>query len=188
MIALITLHNMVFDAIERALASWLIPTAARLVFAGVLLIYFWNSAMTKLGDGVLGILSPSDGAYIQIFPKAMEAAGYDSSQLGLFHWLVAVAGTAAEFALPFLILIGLATRLAAIGMTGFVLVQSYVDITGHGVGGADLGAWFDGASGALILDQRALWLFLLLVLVLRGAGPVSVDAVLRKSWDGGPEA
>jgi putative oxidoreductase len=31
-----------------------LPTLARLTFAGVLLIYFWNSGMTKLGDGMFG--------------------------------------------------------------------------------------------------------------------------------------
>ena len=55
-----------------------------------------------------------------------------------------MAGTYAEYILlP--IIIGFLTRLAAIGMIGFVVVQSIVDITGHGVGGADLGTWFDKA-------------------------------------------
>lgn len=179
--ALIQLHNNIFDAIERSIAPILLPIAARLVFAGVLLVYFWGSATTKLGDGVLGFLSPSDGAYIQIFPKTVEAAGYDTSQLGAFHWLVTVAGTWAEFLLPLLIVVGFCTRLAALGMIGFITVQSIVDVTGHSVGGNDLGAWFDRASGALILDQRALWILLLLILVLRGAGPLSIDRLLARS-------
>jgi putative oxidoreductase len=91
------------------------------------------------------------------------------------------AGTYAEYILPLLIIIGFLTRLAAIGMIGFVVVQSIVDITGHGVGGADLGAWFDKASGALIMDQRTLWVFVLLVLVVRGAGPFSVDRLLKRT-------
>jgi putative oxidoreductase len=49
------------------------------------------------------------------------------------------------------------------------------------VGGADLGAWFDKASGALIMDQRTLWVFVLLVLVVRGAGPFSVDRLLKRT-------
>ncbi|MGG7644427.1 DoxX family protein [Rhodovulum sp. YNF3179] len=179
MTRLIVLHDTLFTWAERSLAAWLLPTLARLVFAGVLLTYFWRSALTKLGDGPLGIFRPSDGAYVQIFPRAMEAAGYDSGQLGIFHWAVALAGTWAEFLLPALILAGFATRLAAAGMIGFVAVQSLTDIYGHGVGGADLGAWFDRAPDALILDQRAFWVFVLAVLVLRGAGPLSVDAWLR---------
>lgn len=171
------------DAIARRLdaaAQDLLPTLARAAFAAVLLFYFWSSAMTKLGPGPLGFLSPSDGAYIQIFPHAVEAAGYDVSQLSAFHYLVVVAGTLAEFVLPFLIVLGLFTRLAALGMVGFVVVQSLTDIVGHGVGGDDLGRWFDAASGALILDQRLLWVLLLAVLVVLGAGPLSLDRLLKR--------
>lgn len=161
-------------SLDRA-APAVLPTLARLVFVLVLLVYYWNSGITKLGDGVFGFLNPSDGAYIQIFPHAVEAAGYDTSQLGVFHWAVATAGTLAEFILPALILIGLFTRLAALGMIGFVFVQSIVDIYGHGLGAVDIGKWFDNSAISLILDQRAFWVFLLIVLVMRGAGPVSVD-------------
>ena len=55
-----------------------LPLLARLVFAGVLVHYFWKSGVTKLGDGIFGIFNPSLGAYAQIFPKAMEAAGFDT--------------------------------------------------------------------------------------------------------------
>jgi len=157
-----------------ALAPVVLPTLARLVFAGVLLVYFWSSASTKLD----GLLTPSAGAYIQIFPRVVEAAGYDFGQLGLYHRVVVLVGTWAEFALPLLIVLGLLTRLAALGMVGFVVVQSLTDVIGHGVAGDDLGAWFDGASGALILDQRALWLVLLAVLVFKGAGPLALDRLL----------
>jgi putative oxidoreductase len=161
----------------------LLPLLARLVFAGVLLVYYWNSALTKVGDGVLGILSPSSGAYVQIFPKAMEAAGYDTTQLTLFHWAVVVAGTAAEFVLPALIVAGLLTRLAALGMIGFITVQSLTDLFGHGgiAHEGTLGAWFDRMSDALILDQRAFWVLCLLILVLKGAGAVSLDRLLFRS-------
>lgn len=151
--------------------DWLLPTLARLVFAAVLFGYFWASAMTKLD----GVFTPSLGAYAQIFPKAFEAAGFDVGQMGLWHRLVVLAGTWAEFALPVLIVLGLLTRLAALGMIGFVLVQSLTDIFGHG---AAAGAWFDRASDAVILDQRAFWVFLLAVLVLKGAGPLSADRLL----------
>src|SRR5690606_27423463 len=100
-----------------------------------------------------GFLHPSDGAYIQVFPRAVEALGYDVGQLGVFHYLVVLAGTLAELALPLMIVAGLFTRLAALGMVGFVVVQSLTDIYGHGVAGDDLGRWFDAASGALVLDQ-----------------------------------
>ena len=61
-------------------------------------------------------------------------------------------------------------------MAGFVVVQSLTDIRGHG---ADAGAWFDRASDALILDQRAFWMLLFLMLIAKGAGPLSADRGLR---------
>ena len=162
------------------LGDEILPFAARFVFVAVLFVYYWNSGLTKLGDGLFGFLSPSSGAYVQIFPKAMEAAGYDTSQLTVFHTLVVLAGTWAEFILPVLILIGFLTRFAALGMIGFVVVQSLTDLFGHGgiAHEGTLGAWFDRFSDALILDQRAFWVLCLLVLVFKGAGAVSVDRLL----------
>lgn len=149
-----------------------LPLLARLTFAGVLFLYFWNSGLTKISDGVFGLFQPSLGAYAQIFPKQMEAVGFDVSQLSIFHTLVVLAGTWAEFILPVLIVLGLFTRLAALGMIGFVAVQSLTDVHGHG---AAWGAWFDRASDAVILDQRAFWVLALSVLVFKGAGALSLD-------------
>lgn len=161
----------------------LLPLLARFLFAAILLPYFWVSGLTKLGDGVLGIVTPSAGAYAQIFPRAMEAVSYDTSQLSLFHTLVVLAGTWAEFLLPILILLGLFTRAAAIGMIGFITVQSLTDIYGHGglQHAATLGAWFDRQPDGVILDQRAFWVFLLLVLVIKGAGVLSLDRLVFRN-------
>ena len=154
-------------------AAWALPTAARLIFAAVLCGYFWASAFTKLD----GPFTPSTGAYAQILPRAFEAVGYDAGQMGVWQWLVVMAGSYAEVILPALIVLGLLTRLAALGMAGFVTVQSLTDVLGHG---AATGAWFDRASDALILDQRAFWMLLFLVLILKGAGPISADHLLRE--------
>lgn len=176
MTRLIALHHAAFAPLDRA-ADWLLPTLSRGLFAAVLWMYFWASALTKLGDGAGGLFNPSAGAYAQIFPRAMEAAGYDAGQLTPFHTLVVLAGTWAELLLPLLIVLGLLTRLAALGMIGFILVQSLTDLFGHGAiaEAATLGAWFDKVPHAPILDQRALWLSLLLILVVKGAGPLSLD-------------
>ncbi|MGP1355876.1 DoxX family protein [Roseicyclus sp.] len=171
---LIALHDRVFGSLEANVAPWLIPTLARLVFAGTLLVYYWNSGLTKWGSGPF---SPDLGAYIQILPRAFEAVGFDPSGLGPLATPIVILGTWTEFLLPALILVGLLTRLAAIGMIGFVAVQTWVDIVGHGVGGDTLGTWFDATSGSDIADQRAFWIFLLVVLVLRGGGPLSLDAL-----------
>lgn len=170
-----------YDRVSVGLARispCILPLLARFTFAAVLLVYFWTSAQTKLGAGFFGFLHPSDGAYIQIFPRAVEAAGYDFGQLTALHWAVATAGTLAELTLPLMIVFGLFTRLAALGMIGFTVVQSLTDIYGHGVAGDDLGRWFDAASGALIADQRSFWVFLLLTLVFTGAGPYALDRSL----------
>lgn len=160
-----------------------LPLFARFIFSAVLLVYFWNAGMTKAGDGIFGVFTPSSGAYVQIFPRAMEAVGYDVSQLSLFHWAVVVAGTLAEFILPLLILLGLLTRLAAIGMIGFIAVQSLTDLFGHGgiAHEGTLGMWFDRMPDALILDQRAFWVLCLLILVFKGAGAVSADRFLFRN-------
>jgi len=173
---LVVQHAVLFGAVERwALAA--LPTMARFVFAATLLWYFWWSAWNKLEGGIFSL---SLGSYAQIFPKRLEALGYDVSGFGFLERAVVLLGTWAEFVLPALILFGALTRLAALGMIGFVFVQSYVDIRGHGLDAMSVGAWFDRQSGSLILDQRAFWVFLLLVLVFRGAGPVSVDRLLGR--------
>ncbi|MCG7573810.1 DoxX family membrane protein [Phaeobacter sp. CNT1-3] len=176
--ALLTLYSRVADGLNRA--DWVLPTVARFVFAASLLGYFWASALTKLGDGFFGLFTPSIGAYAQIFPKVFEAVGYDASQLSIFHWAVVMAGTYAEFVLPLLVVLGLFTRLSALGMIGFVLVQSLTDLYGHG--GIEhvetLGAWFDRLPDGVILDQRGFWFLLLLTLVIKGGGPLSIDRIL----------
>jgi putative oxidoreductase len=177
--ALLNLYRSVTDKLERA--DWLLPTLARFLFAAILLMYFWLSGLTKLGDGLLGIFSPSAGAYVQIFPRMMDAVGYDTDQFSVFLKLFILAGTWAEFVLPALIVLGLFTRLAALGMIGFVALQSLTDLYGHGGWGDPkvLGAWFDKVPDGIIMDQRAFWVFILLVLVIKGAGPISFDRALQ---------
>lgn len=181
--ALISAHDRLFGALENLTAAWLMPTLARFAFAATLVTFFWNSAKTKLGEGIGGLFSPSFGAYAQIFPKQMEAAGYDISNFGAFHTLVVIAGMWAEFILPLLIVIGFATRLSSLAMIGFIAVLTLTDLYGHGAIGVPetLGAWFDGKPDSVILDQRLLWLVPLILLVVRGAGPISIDGLLRRS-------
>ena len=171
----INLHDRIFDGISRFLTPWLLPTAARFSFTSILLLFFWNSGKTKIGEG---IFSPSVGAYAQIFPKKLEAAGYDTSAMSGLDTVIVLLGTYAEFILPALIAIGLFTRLASVGMVGFIVVISVVDITGHSADASTIGQMFDRLPYGLILDQRMLWVFLLLVLIVRGAGPFSADYLL----------
>lgn len=150
-------------------------TLARFVFAAVLFMYFINSGLTKIPDGFGSLFSASFNGFAQIYPRVALEVSYDITQASGFQKLVILAGTWAEFILPTLIVIGLFTRAAAFGMIGFVVLQSLTDMVGHG---AAAGAWFDNLSDAAILDQRAFWVFVLLYLVFRGAGPLSMDRVL----------
>ena len=113
----------------------------------MLLGYYWSSALTVDGHPFAFTL----GAYYQILPGVTEAAGYDPAPIHPFFTLIVLLGSWAEVVLPLLLLLGLFTRLAALGMMGFVVVQSLVDVTGHDV---MAGGWFDRASDGLILDQR----------------------------------
>ncbi|MFD1696986.1 DoxX family protein [Roseibium aestuarii] len=172
-------HKAAAEGVERLTRDWLPGLAARLVFASVLLVYFWQSGLTKLGEGALGFLMPSDGAYAQILPGVMDAAGYDVTQIPFFPYgLIVLLGTWAEFVLPLLVVLGLFTRVASVGMLGFLAVMTVVDITGHHVEAETIGAFFDANPGSVIADQRLMWAFPLLILALMGPGRISLDAWL----------
>jgi putative oxidoreductase len=93
------------------------------------------------------------GAYYQILPKVAEAAQFDPQMISAVWYPLVLLGSWAEMILPLLILLGLFTRGAALGMIGFIIVQSLTDIFGHGADAATIGGWFDRASDALILDH-----------------------------------
>lgn len=176
---IVNLHHGVFGRLERIAGSWFLPLAARLVFLAVLFNYYLWSAFTKVGEGLAGFFSIRAGAYYQILTESVLARYDDDTALVPFHLdLVVWFGTYSEFLLPVLIVLGLFTRLAALGMIAFIAVQSWVDINLHGVEAATAGAWFDRFSGGLIADQRSLWVFLLIVLVVRGGGAISLDRLL----------
>ncbi len=164
--------------LDESRLPWLTPSLARFAFAAVLLWFFWNSALTKLGDGFFGFLNPSAGAYAGILPWRAEAVGFDVSRYNFFDTAIVLFGMWAEFILPLLIVVGLFTRAASLAMIGYVGVLSFVDVFGHKVEPATIGRWFDGMAGSVILDQRLLWLLLLVTLVLKGGGPISIDRLL----------
>lgn len=173
------LHDRVFTGLETVAGSWFMGLAARLVFSSVLLAFFINSAMTKLGMGFPDMLIPAIGAYAQIVPPVAEAAGYDVSAIALFPWkLMVLAGTYAELLLPIMLLVGLFTRFTALSLIGFIVVMNFVDVQFHGLDAKSIGMVFDRVQDAIIADQRLLWIFPLLYLTLKGAGPVSVDGLL----------
>ena len=175
------LHDRVFGFLERLGDSWLLGLIARFAFAAVLWAYFLNSAKTKVGEGLFGFFSISPGAYYQIALPAVEAAGGDVDAVSFFPWgLIVFMGTYAEFILPLLIVIGLFSRIAALGMMGFIAVQTLVDITVHQIGAESIGALFDRFPDSVIADQRLLWLVPLTVIAIKGPGLLSLDTLLAK--------
>jgi putative oxidoreductase len=175
--SILDLWTSAVGTLESLTAAWLPGLAARFVFLATLFMYYWNAALTKIDDSIFEL---STGAYAQIIPPVIEAAGYDKSAVALPWTALVYAGTYAEFVLPVLLVIGLFGRLAALGMLGFVVVQSYVDMTFHGVDAETAGAWFDRFPDAIIFDQRLLWAFPLIYLVLKGPGLFSVDGLLGR--------
>ena len=73
--------KVLFSGAEGAHWSWL-GLLVRLTFMATLLLFFWRSALTKLGDGVSGLWTPSMNAYAQVFPRGFEAVGYDVDAMG----------------------------------------------------------------------------------------------------------
>ena len=170
-------YNRAVSAIQHAEDGWLIELGARLLFAALLLTYYLSSALTKFDAGFLGLFPPSAGAFAQILPPIAEEYSYDVEAIPFLPWhLVVIAGTLAEILLPLLLLVGLFTRLSALAMIGFVAVQTFVDVQFHG---AVLGSILNNQAGELI-DQRLLWMFLLLIMVVKGPGKFSLDHLLRR--------
>ncbi len=114
---------------------------------------FFFSGMTKLRDWDTTLALFQDEYQVPLLPPA----------------LAAYAGTAGELLLPVLLLLGLATRFAAAGLSvvNLMAVLSLAEI----------------APAALLGHQW--WGSLLLVVLLWGAGRISVDQALQarfKTW------
>lgn len=173
------LHDGVFGLAEKLTDGWFLGLFARFVFFAVLYFYFLNSFGTKVGEGFAGFFQIQDGAFYQIAPKAMDAVSGDVGALPFFPWKIIVPlGTYMELILPALVVVGLFTRVAAVGMIGFVMVQTLTDIFGHMADAQTIGALFDRFPDSLIADQRLLWSVPLVYLALKGGGAISLDAIL----------
>ncbi len=180
----IRLHACFFNALENITKGWFMGGVARLIFSSVTLMFFLNSASTKVGDGFPGVLIPEVAAYAQMLPPVAEAAGYDADLISFFPWgIIAHLGTYAEFLLPIMIFMGLFTRLSSLAMIGFIAVMSFVDIQFHGLEAESIGSFFDRVQDSMIADQRLLWIVPLLYLVTHGPGILSLDYVFKGRTD-----
>jgi putative oxidoreductase len=114
---------------------------------------FWRSGRTKIEEGTL--LSISDTTYF-LFEE--EYAG-----VPLPPELGAVMATAAEHLLPVLLVLGLFTRLSALGLIGMTaVIQIFVYPE----------AWW---------QVHALWIAMAAILVVRGGGMFALDALGPKA-------
>ncbi|MBB4287150.1 DoxX family protein [Roseospira goensis] len=126
--------------------AWTIGLLARLGLAGV----FWRSGQTKVSGWEI-----TDTTYFLFQDEyAVPLLPPD---------LAAQLATTAEHVFPVLLVLGLFTRLSALGllvMTAVIQVFVYP------------GNW----------PEHALWATALLLLILRGPGPLSLDHLLGRWW------
>lgn len=109
---------------------------------------FIASALTKLNDWNITLALFENEYHVPFLPPAAAA----------------LLGTAAELALPALLVVGFGTRLAALALFAFnfVAVISYPDLSDAG------------------LKDHMLWAALMLVLAVYGPGKISLDGWLRR--------
>lgn len=131
--------------VETLIPPWLLALVVRFGIASV----FFLSGRTKV-DGLLHI---TDSTYY-LFAEEYRVPLIPSA-------IAAHMATWAEHLFPILLVLGLATRLSALGLLGMTLViQTFVYP----------GAW----------ATHLTWAGLLLYLVRYGAGPVSLDRLLKR--------
>ena len=141
-----------YDGLVRWLRGAL-PESVLLLFVRVVLGgIFWRSGQTKVVDGT----------WFQLSDTTYELFRTEYAGVPLPPELAAVLANAAEHILPALLLAGLFTRGAALGLLGMTLmIQQFVYPD----------AWW---------PEHSLWVALALLLVLRGGGLLSADAMLTR--------
>lgn len=139
-----------YDAAVRSL-SGRVPEGLVLLFVRIVLGgIFWRSGQTKVAEGT----------WFQLTDTTYELFRTEYAGVPLPPELAAVMANTAEHILPMLLLAGLFTRFSALGLLGMTLVIQlfvYPD------------AWW---------PEHSLWVGLALILILRGGGLLSLDALL----------
>ena len=137
-----------------ALVSSRIPEALMLLFVRVTLAgIFWRSGRTKVDEG--SWLTVSENTIYQFGDDPFNKVPLLPSELA------AHLTTYAEHALPILLVLGLFTRLSAFALLGMtIVIQIFVFPE----------AWW---------QVHSLWVALALILIVRGGGSLSVDALLK---------
>lgn len=145
------------NAVRRTVLSFVqaterIPHALLALFLRVVIAQvFWASGRTKV-DGVLTIRDSTFALFAEEYRVPLLPSD-----------IAAVMATIGEHVFPILLVIGLATRLSALALIGMTLViQLFVYPE----------AWW---------GVHSLWLALLLTILARGPGAISLDALLART-------
>ncbi len=128
---------------------------------------FWRSARTKVDEGSL--LTVSENAIYQFGDAPFNNVPILNGELGAY------GTTYAEHLLPILLLLGLFTRLGALGLLGMTLVIQV----------------FVFPEAAVWWQTHIIWVAMALTLIVRGGGLFSLDQLLagkrsaaRKGFNG----
>lgn len=141
-----------YDAITARI-SGKVPESLMLAFVRVVLAgIFWRSGRTKVVEG----------SWFQLSDTTYELFRTEYAGVPLPPEFAALMATTAEHLLPALLLVGLFTRLSALGLLGMTLVIQFFVYPD---------AWW---------GEHSLWTALALILILRGAGLFSLDAMLTR--------
>ena len=132
-----------------------VPEGIALLFTRVALAgIFWRSARTKVEDG--SFLTIKDTTFFQFSDAPFNQVPILNGELGAY------VTTYMEHFLPILLLLGLATRLGALGILGMTLViQLFVF--------PEMAVWW---------QTHILWVAMALVLIVRGGGLFSLDRLI----------
>lgn len=112
-------------------------------------------------------------AKLDNWPGTLELFAYEYNVPLLPPEPAAVLAVVVELGCPLLLLAGLAARLAAVPLLGLAVTIQFV-----------LGA----ANPAYDRVEHYLWMALLLSVIARGAGVVSLDRMIANRWGGGVTA
>jgi len=124
----------------------------RIAFGGI----FWRSGQTKV----------EAGSWFTLTDATRELFRTEYAGVPIPPEIAAPLANAAEHIFPALLLVGLFTRLSALGLLGMTLtIQIFVYPD----------AWW---------PEHSLWVALALVLVMRGGGLISLDALLTRTTRG----
>lgn len=137
-------------AVSGAVPEGIALLFTRIALAGI----FWRSARTKVEDG--SFLTIKDTTFFQFSDAPFNQVPILNGDLGAY------VTTYTEHLLPILLLLGLATRLGALGVLGMtVVIQTFVF--------PEMAVWW---------QTHILWVAMALILIVRGGGIFSLDRLI----------